>query len=91
MKYLLILLTLALSTETNMKEVYTFTTQTKINEWRIVNDGVMGGVSKSSIALTADGHGKFAGYVSLQNNGGFASIQLSKKVALSYPTGLVRC
>ena len=67
----------------DLKTIYNFSTQESINEWRIVNDGVMGGVSKSSIALTTDGHGKFAGYVSLENNGGFASIQLSKKVALS--------
>lgn len=83
MKYLLILLTVALYTETNMKEVYTFTTQTKINEWRIVNDGVMGGISTSSLALTDAGHGQFSGHVSLANYGGFASVQLNKTIKLS--------
>jgi hypothetical protein len=67
----------------DLKTIYNFSTQEGIGEWRIVNDGVMGGLSKSSIVLTADGHGKFAGNVSLENNGGFASIQFSKKVALS--------
>ena len=43
MKYLLIILILSLSTDTNMKEIYTFSTQTKVNEWYIVNDVVMGG------------------------------------------------
>ncbi len=80
MKYLLTLLTLSLSTQPNMKELYTFTTQTKVNEWRIVNDGVMGGISSSSLALTDTGHGQFAGHVSLANNGGFASIQLDTNI-----------
>lgn len=82
MKYLLILLTLSLSTKTNMKEIYTFTGQTKVNEWRIVNDGVMGGLSKSSLLLTDDGHGQFSGHVSLENSGGFASIQLNKSITV---------
>lgn len=67
----------------DLKMIYNFSTQESIAAWRVVNDGVMGGVSRSSIVLTAEGHGKFAGYVSLENNGGFASIQLNKQVALS--------
>jgi hypothetical protein len=63
-----------------MKEIYSFTSQTKVNEWRIVNDGVMGGVSKSTLLLTDAGHGQFSGHVSLANNGGFASIQLNKTI-----------
>jgi hypothetical protein len=65
-----------------MKEIYRFTTSTKVNEWRIVNDGVMGGISKSSLLLSDSGHGQFAGQVSLANNGGFASIQLNKTIKL---------
>jgi hypothetical protein len=65
-----------------MKEIYRFTTQTKVNEWRIVNDGVMGGISKSSLVLSDSGHGQFSGQVSLANNGGFASIQLNKTIKL---------
>jgi hypothetical protein len=65
-----------------MKEIYTFTGQTKVNEWRIVNDGVMGGLSKSSLLLTDDGHGQFSGHVSLENSGGFASIQLNKSITV---------
>ncbi len=86
MKYLLIILIFTLSTHLNMKEIYTFTTQTKVNEWRIMNDGVMGGISNSSLTLTDTGHGQFSGHVSLENNGGFASIQLNKIVELTqYP------
>ena len=42
----------------------------------IVNDGVMGGVSKSSLRQDEDGM-FFEGMVSLENNGGFASMRSS--------------
>jgi len=42
-------------------------------DWRIINDGVMGGLSSSKMQVTEDGHGVFSGEVSLDNNGGFAS------------------
>jgi NADH dehydrogenase [ubiquinone] 1 alpha subcomplex assembly factor 1 len=83
MKYLVILLMISLSTKSNLEKIYTFSTQTNIKEWRIVNDGVMGGISKSSVVLTVDGHGRFSGHVSLANNGGFASIQLNKTIKLA--------
>ncbi len=83
MKYLLILLAFNLLPQTDMREIYRFTTQTKLNEWRIVNDGVMGGTSKSSLMLSDLGHGQFSGHVSLANNGGFASIQLNKIINLT--------
>ncbi|MBL8005861.1 MAG: CIA30 family protein [Candidatus Kapabacteria bacterium] len=72
-----------------MKVIYSFTTKTTVNEWRIVNDGVMGGISKSSLMLTDDGHGKFSGHVSLANNGGFASIQLNTSIKLSEETKFI--
>lgn len=42
----------------------------------IVNDGVMGGVSQSSLRQDVDGM-LFEGLVSLENNGGFASMRSS--------------
>ncbi len=42
-------------------------------QWRIINDGVMGGLSNSQIDITSEGYGLFKGSVSLDNNGGFAS------------------
>ena len=41
--------------------------------WSIVNDDVMGGRSNSNISLTGDRTALFTGFVSLDNNGGFAS------------------
>jgi monofunctional biosynthetic peptidoglycan transglycosylase len=42
--------------------------------WRIVNDGVMGGVSSSRVERHGDTL-RFTGEVSLENNGGFASMR----------------
>ncbi|HAV64024.1 MAG TPA: CIA30 family protein [Verrucomicrobiales bacterium] len=43
--------------------------------WQIVNDDVMGGVSTSRIEVGKDGIARFSGKLSLENNGGFASVR----------------
>ena len=43
--------------------------------WTSVNDVVMGGVSDSLMQVSEDGKGVFAGHLSLENNGGFASVR----------------
>ena len=43
--------------------------------WASVNDVVMGGVSDSLMQVSEDGTGVFAGHLSLENNGGFASVR----------------
>lgn len=45
-------------------------------QWSVINDGVMGGVSQSDIRRTDQGTGVFAGVLSLENNGGFASVRV---------------
>lgn len=45
------------------------------NKWRIVNDGVMGGLSSSKSIINNDNKIVFIGNVSLENNGGFASLR----------------
>ncbi len=47
-----------------------------IDNWNIVNDGVMGGISQSSIYLNEANNIQFIGNVSLENNGGFASCRM---------------
>jgi len=42
-------------------------------DWRIVNDGVMGGLSQGEIHMTEDHTAVFQGNLSLSNNGGFSS------------------
>ena len=43
--------------------------------WTIVNDGVMGGRSSSDVELTEENTALFSGILSLENNGGFASVR----------------
>ncbi len=43
--------------------------------WNPINDGVMGGVSLSQLRYDPAGHADFAGHVSFENNGGFASVR----------------
>lgn len=43
--------------------------------WKIVNDGVMGGLSQGFLTTNKDGVLTFKGALSLDNNGGFSSIR----------------
>ena len=55
--------------------IYQFNKQSTLDNWILVNDVVMGGQSTSSFSLNDKGHGVFEGKVSLENNGGFASVR----------------
>ncbi len=79
----LFLLLLGFTKDSSMTEFYKFSSQSNLNAWRIVNDGVMGGISTSSLTLTEAGNGKFSGHVSLENYGGFASVQLDTNLKLA--------
>ena len=47
----------------------------ELSQWLAVNDGVMGGLSQGKASLTEDSCLLFDGTISLENNGGFASIR----------------
>lgn len=55
--------------------LFNFNTDSDLNNWRIVDDVVMGGRSGGNFKLNSDGHGQFYGDVSLKNNGGFSSVR----------------
>lgn len=46
-----------------------------IGTWRVIDDGVMGGLSAGRFGANEAGHGVFSGKVSLENNGGFSSVR----------------
>jgi len=48
-------------------------------EWQTVNDGVMGGVSEGKFKITDRKTMEFYGALSLENNGGFASVRTKAK------------
>ena len=58
--------------EQAMKVIVDFAEPASIR-WSIVNDDVMGGRSTSKMEYSDDGSALFTGFVSLENNGGFAS------------------
>ena len=74
---LILLLTLTTMNDT----VFTidFGKQTGGQDWYVVNDGVMGGLSNSSITFDQESM-LFTGNVSLENNGGFASVRSARQL-----------
>ena len=55
--------------------IFNFEKDANIDNWVIVNDVVMGGRSTADFHLNEEGNGFFSGEVSLENNGGFASLR----------------
>lgn len=58
-----------------INSIFNFSKNSKLDNWRIINDVVMGGASNSSFELNNEGHAEFKGTVSTENNGGFASVR----------------
>lgn len=82
MYHLLLAPVLLVAMNTSALTIFDFSPQSSLNQWYIVNDGVMGGLSQGALELTDEGHGLFKGKVRLENNGGFTSIR--------YATGKVQ-
>jgi len=55
--------------------VYNFSQAGELGGWEVEDDVVMGGVSSGKLEMREDGIAVFSGDVSLDNNGGFSSIQ----------------
>lgn len=62
-----------------MTHVLNFDTVAACAPWQPINDQVMGGLSASQFRLDPAGWAVFEGVVSLQNNGGFASVRASTR------------
>ena len=58
------------------KTLATFESDDCLEAWTSVNDGVMGGISKGGFSRSEQGTLMFKGELSLENNGGFASIRM---------------
>jgi monofunctional biosynthetic peptidoglycan transglycosylase len=57
------------------RKVFDFSEPEAARAWQPVNDGVMGGVSDGRFRITDEGTMVFFGTLSLENNGGFASVR----------------
>ncbi len=66
----------------NSTLLFDFNEKSNIDVWNIVDDGVMGGLSASQIALDQSGNAVFSGFVTTENNGGFCSVQYNLKTII---------
>jgi monofunctional biosynthetic peptidoglycan transglycosylase len=55
--------------------IFNFSNKAEVDQWAAVNDYVMGGLSKGKAIQNESGNLVFSGSISLENNGGFASIR----------------
>jgi hypothetical protein len=55
--------------------IFDFNDEASQRNWQVQDDVVMGGRSDGNFYINDQGHGVFEGEVSLENNGGFSSIQ----------------
>ena len=67
--------TMVLSSLITSPLIFDFNKKSDIQNWRIVDDVVMGGRSSGNFSLNSEGHGVFEGEISLENNGGFSSVR----------------
>ncbi len=61
--------------EEALRPLLDFTGHDASQKWQAVNDGVMGGVSDGQFKITPENTLEFSGRLSLENNGGFASVR----------------
>lgn len=74
----LMLVSTSMSAEVT-KLLFDFTGADAAKEWQNINDGVMGGVSEGKFKITDKKTLEFFGTLSLENNGGFASVRTKAK------------
>lgn len=55
--------------------LFDFSDPAAVNDWAAIDDRVMGGISRSRLRHDPQGHAIFEGEVSLERNGGFASVR----------------
>lgn len=68
-------LVMVLCVENKESVIYNFKSKKSIENWYIVDDGVMGGLSQGKISLNSSNIGVYSGTVRTENNGGFSSIR----------------
>jgi len=81
MKTILLVLSIMQSANLSAQWKIDFSNPDELNYWYRVNDGVMGGLSQSNLRIV-DKIAYFEGVLSLENNGGFASVRRVGTLAL---------
>ena len=72
--------------------IYDFSQKSNYDSWHIVNDGVMGGLSKGQLLSSDGGNAIFQGFTTTENSGGFSSVKhsFSKRNVAKYKTVVLR-
>ncbi len=73
--FLVTLLFVQAVAEQTLRPLFDFAGPEAAQQWQVVNDGVMGGVSDGRFRITPEDTLEFFGTLSLENNGGFASVR----------------
>jgi len=73
--FLVTLLLVQAVAEQTLRPLFDFAGPDAAQQWQVVNDGVMGGVSDGRFRITTEDTLEFFGTLSLENNGGFASVR----------------
>ena len=82
--------TTVMSADDTPQPLFDFSGADAVKEWQNINDGVMGGVSEGKFKITDKKTLEFYGKLSLENNGGFASVRTkAKKLGLEKGDTLV--
>lgn len=76
---ILLSFTAQVATQEATRTLFEYIGREAAQQWQTVNDGVMGGVSDGRFRITDDGTMDFFGTLSLENNGGFASVRSKPK------------
>lgn len=71
----LMLAVVSLNVSAEDRVLFTFDKAESAKRWQTVNDGVMGGRSDGRFKINEDKNMEFFGNLSLENNGGFASVR----------------
>ena len=79
MKEIIIIFTLIFMYQDSSSLIFDFKKEEDFSSWYIVDDGVMGGLSKGSINPTDSGSALYSGTVRTENNGGFSSMRYQLK------------
>lgn len=64
-----------MDTETNRARLFSFEQESLEGDWYSIDDRVMGGVSRSALLGASETTRIFGGHLSLEQNGGFASVR----------------
>jgi len=83
---ILLVMASQVAAEQALRPVLDFAGPEAAQKWQAVNDGVMGGVSVGRFRITDAGTLEFFGTLSLENNGGFASVR-TKPTELNIKAG----